>query len=52
MSMCTKRMGLPPISSQAFSRSPMVVIGVSDSTSRSMSILRRLRLSTINTSWP
>ena len=36
----------------ANARLTMVVMGVRDSTSKSMSILRRLRLSTTTTSWP
>jgi len=42
--------GLPPISSHAESRSVIEVIGVKDSTSRSISIYLRLKLSTIITS--
>jgi hypothetical protein len=47
-----KPISWPEISSQTRIRSPIGLIGVSDSTSRSMSILRRLRLSMMVTSWP
>ena len=45
-------MSRPETSRQARIRSPIGRIGVSDSTSRSTSIFRRLRLSTMVTSWP
>jgi hypothetical protein len=46
----TNPISRPLTSFQARSRSPMGLIGVSDSTSSSTSIFRRLRLSTIVTS--
>ena len=50
MSRLTNPISRPVTSFQARSRSPIGRIGVSDSTSSSMSIFRRLRLSTIVTS--
>ena len=49
-SMLRKPISLPETSSQTRIRSPIGRIGVSDSTSRSMSILRRLKLSMMVTS--
>jgi len=50
MSTFTKPISRPDTSFQARSRSPIGRMGVSDSTSSSMSIFRRLRLSRIVTS--
>src|SRR3712207_6545730 len=50
--MLWKSIRLPVSSSQTARRSPMGAIGVRDSHSSSMSILRRERLSTMATSYP
>src|SRR5215469_10344197 len=48
----TKPILRPETSSQTRTRSPIGRIGVSDCTSSSLSMLRRLRLSKMVTSWP
>ncbi len=50
--MLTKPISLPETAFQVRNRSPMGRMGVRDSTSSSMSMHRRERLSTIRMSWP
>ena len=50
--MLTKPISWPETDFQARNRSPMGRMGVSDSTSSSISMDRRDRLSTIRMSWP